>query len=1339
MKQTLFILSFWLLALLVLVPIDARAQTAGGAFSCDGTFYQTRQSGSGATAFSVLYRVDRSNPAQFTTNPITGGTFGTTGTLNAGAGNIVVNGLAYNSQDGYLYALTYPADNGTARAIPHLYKIGLSGVQDLGVTNLPIASFVSGTFDKNGNYYLINYDNNRNLLYRLQVTSATPLTATSVPLQTAAGAANVNIFDIAYNPVDNNIYGVANANVLQKLVLDSPTTPTKATVTTLALGTAGTENIGTSFFDISGRLYAYSNGTLGTALSGKFYTVDTQTGAYTQLSTIDPVSNSDGASCINPLQRIDAVKEVTNVVAVNATTFDISYTIRIRNTGTVTDNNVQVSELLRGNANNTTFPTATSVAISGLTVTNPDGSALVVNTGFTGVSGGASLLTGNQGLTAGQRAVISFTARVVFPAGGVPSAAQNNSAYATSTSVGPNNGYSQATNGTLLPPNDLTANDASTNGAILPPLRADTNDPGDTPSPTPITFAPSISGIVFEDVNYSGGAGRDQGASSGSGRNGAVVELYTVTAGVATYSANTSTDASGNYTFIGLTAGANYVVRVVNSTVTSSRPGYVAGLLPVQTFRTQVTAAGGTILDPNRVGGEDPTRTDAAAGMTGTTLAALNVISVPGVSVGTIAESQIPVAFSATSSPVVNVNFGYNFDLVVNTNDAGQSSLRQFIINSNALLNTGLDQVAFNGTVATGVAATDPAAGVENAVFMMNDGRTTGTAPAGLTLNMTAPAGYSTITKQFIITLASGLPNVTDNSTAIDGLLQTALTGNNVLAGTETTTGPEVVIDFSTQPGLLVTGTATRIASVGLNNAKGSTFQGGAGLTFLKSGTTSADGSIATDITTFGNNRAGVRVEGGVTNITVSSNVLNGNTGITSLGADGLELLGATNTLVTGNTISGNKGYGIFMTNTINAGVTISNNIIRNNGKNTAASTYAGISIGLQTDNNSFVGNTITGNAGDGIVALAGTQGNRFSQNNTSNNGDLGIDLSASATVTGDGVSLNADGKTTTSGANLLLNFPVFTQATINAGRLFVSGYVKAGATVEIFVASADPTNFGEGATYSFSATEGSTSDTDPRLASYNGTSGSETGVSRFIFSFPVDAAQIASFVANKLTATATVPATVNGVAVGNTSEFSAAIAVINNKPLPVELTDFTVTAVNKVDAALLWHTATEKNNDHFDVERSFNGADFVKIGQVKGQGNKTTATEYALTDAGIGFKANGPMYYRLKQVDTDGAATYSPVRTMAFTAVPALALAIALFPNPATTGTQLDLTQLPIGRYQVSIIDATGRIVLNTTLEVGLAHALDLNTIASGTYNVLVRGQNNGQTINLTKRLIKE
>ena len=189
--------------------------------------------------------------------------------------------------------------------------------------------------------------------------------------------------------------------------------------------------------------------------------------------------------------------------------------------------------------------------------------------------------------------------------------------------------------------------------------------------------------------------------------------------------------------------------------------------------------------------------------------------------------------------------------------------------------------------------------------------------------------------------------------------------------------------------------------------------------------------------------------------------------------------------------------------------------------------------------------------------------------------------------------------------------------------------------------------------------------------------------------------------------------------------------------PLPVELTRFEANAV-KLDAVLTWATASEKNNDHFDVERSLNGTDFVKIGQVKGQGNSTAPTAYALTDAGIGTKGSGAVYYRLQQVDTDGTATYSPVRTVRFGQ--GLVPAFSVYPNPATAETTLDLTLLPAGSYRASVVDATGRVVLNVALEAGFAHPLRLTGLASGTYVVLLRGTSaGGAGLNFTQRLTKE
>jgi len=194
--------------------------------------------------------------------------------------------------------------------------------------------------------------------------------------------------------------------------------------------------------------------------------------------------------------------------------------------------------------------------------------------------------------------------------------------------------------------------------------------------------------------------------------------------------------------------------------------------------------------------------------------------------------------------------------------------------------------------------------------------------------------------------------------------------------------------------------------------------------------------------------------------------------------------------------------------------------------------------------------------------------------------------------------------------------------------------------------------------------------------------------------------------------------------------------------PLPVVLTDFTALAVRNRDAFLTWATASEKNNDHFDIERSFDGTAFAQIAAVAGHGTTTAASSYSLTDAGVAALANGPVYYRLRQVDRDGASSFSPVRSVRFsTEVAAAPIALSLFPNPAQATTQLDLRQLPAtGTYQVVLLDATGRTVRTATLAGGLPQPLDVQQLASGTYHVRVSGQlADGSSFQQTLRFTKE
>jgi len=209
-----------------------------------------------------------------------------------------------------------------------------------------------------------------------------------------------------------------------------------------------------------------------------------------------------------------------------------------------------------------------------------------------------------------------------------------------------------------------------------------------------------------------------------------------------------------------------------------------------------------------------------------------------------------------------------------------------------------------------------------------------------------------------------------------------------------------------------------------------------------------------------------------------------------------------------------------------------------------------------------------------------------------------------------------------------------------------------------------------------------------------------------------------------------------SGAGSSNTATYTMPI---DSRPLPVELVSFSAKVVRVVDVQLIWRTATELNNDHFEVQRSADGRAFETIARVAGQGTNTTTTNYAYSDAGIGTHTNGPLYYRLRQVDRDGTSSFSPVETVRFGQVPAGRPAIALFPNPTTATTvitNLDLGLLPAGTYQVRVLDAVGRQVLATTGDGGTTLPLDLRTAANGTYLVLVHGID-GQLF--TKRLVKE
>ena len=112
--------------------------------------------------------------------------------------------------------------------------------------------------------------------------------------------------------------------------------------------------------------------------------------------------------------------------------------------------------------------------------------------------------------------------------------------------------------------------------------------------------------------------------------------------------------------------------------------------------------------------------------------------------------------------------------------------------------------------------------------------------------------------------------------------------------------------------------------------------------------------------------------------------------------------------------------------------------------------------------------------------------------------------------------------------------------------------------------------------------------------------------------------------------------------------------------PLPVELTSFTA-AANSNTADLKWNTATEVNNYGFEVQRTVNSGSWAKVSFVAGNGTSNVPHNYSYTDK-VGTA--GTYSYRLKQIDHNGAFTYSQ-EVQVTIAVPKVLALSQNFPDP--------------------------------------------------------------------------
>lgn len=132
----------------------------------------------------------------------------------------------------------------------------------------------------------------------------------------------------------------------------------------------------------------------------------------------------------------------------------------------------------------------------------------------------------------------------------------------------------------------------------------------------------------------------------------------------------------------------------------------------------------------------------------------------------------------------------------------------------------------------------------------------------------------------------------------------------------------------------------------------------------------------------------------------------------------------------------------------------------------------------------------------------------------------------------------------------------------------------------------------------------------------------------------------------------------------GNTNLVLYAKWVSTGAALPVKLNSFTAAATNGgKDVLLRWETASENNNNHFEIQRSKDcSSSWESLGSITGTGNSSAAVSYSFVDK---QPYQGSACYRIKQVDNDGKFEYSAVAKI--TGGNNSSRQISLYPNPAS------------------------------------------------------------------------
>lgn len=163
---------------------------------------------------------------------------------------------------------------------------------------------------------------------------------------------------------------------------------------------------------------------------------------------------------------------------------------------------------------------------------------------------------------------------------------------------------------------------------------------------------------------------------------------------------------------------------------------------------------------------------------------------------------------------------------------------------------------------------------------------------------------------------------------------------------------------------------------------------------------------------------------------------------------------------------------------------------------------------------------------------------------------------------------------------------------------------------------------------------------------------------------------------------------------------------------LPIEILSFTGTSNQDDNITLKWITAAEINNDYFEIQKSYDGYDFLAIGKVNSialNGNSSSNLSYEFIDLNV---KPGINYYRIKQMDLNGSFKFHNLISVVSNKKEEIM--IDIYPNPNSGNFFIDLKGIENNRdVEVRFYDKTGKLVSN--------YFTDVYSIQSKVFNMNV------------------